>query len=74
MQSPALHAMAMAVVMTAAPSPAASSWAKSEPRFRLAMPTALEETIYWRDCPSDEISSAWVACRVVGIDENCNRK
>ena len=58
------RAIALGVLMAAASSPA--SWAASDPRTKLAAPTAQEETIYRPECPSHETSSAWLSCRIAG--------
>jgi hypothetical protein len=58
------HASAMAVATVAVLSTAGSAWAASEPRFKVAMPAAPEETVYRPECPSDEIASAWLSCQL----------
>jgi hypothetical protein len=74
MQGCTTHPIAVAVAIAAALSPAGSAWAASEPRFKLAMPTAPEETVYRPECPGDEVSSAWLPCQVAGVDGNYNRR
>jgi hypothetical protein len=74
MQSSTPHATAMAVAMVAALSSADSVWAASETRFKLAMPTAPEETVYLPECPSDEVTSAWMSCQLAHATAGHNRK
>jgi hypothetical protein len=72
MQSCTAHATAMGVAIAAALSSAGSSWAASDARFKLAMPMAPEETVYRAECPSDEVSSAWLSCQVAHADGSHN--
>jgi hypothetical protein len=74
MQSCTAFGMAMAVGIAAALSPVDSAWAASETRLKLAMPTAPEETVYRPECPSDEVSSAWLSCQVAHADGNRNQR
>jgi hypothetical protein len=74
MQRCTAHATAMAVAIAGALSPAGSAWAASEARFKLAMPTAPEETVYRPECPSDEVSSAWLSCQVAHADGSHNQR
>jgi hypothetical protein len=74
MQRRTAHATAMAVAIAAALGSAGSACAASETRFKLAMPTAPEETVYRPECPSDEVSSAWLPCQMVRADGSCNRR
>ena len=60
------NAIALGILAVSAMRPAA--WAASDPHMKFAAPTAQEETIYRPDCPSNETSSAWPACRIAGTD------
>ena len=41
-----------------------SAWGRSDGAVRFAAPAAQEETIYWPECPTDEVASGWLSCRV----------
>jgi hypothetical protein len=59
-------AITLGILAVSAVGPAA--WAASDPRTKFAAPTAQEETIYRPECPSNETSNVWPACRVAGAN------
>jgi hypothetical protein len=59
-------AIALRMLVAVAWTPTTAVSAAPDPTIKLAAPTAQEETIYRPECPSDEISSGWLSCRVAG--------
>ena len=63
------HGMIALFVMVATALLPGSVWGRSDGAVRFAAPAAQEETIYWPECPTDEVASGWLSCRGVRKDD-----
>jgi hypothetical protein len=62
-------AIAMPLVAASIVAGHTAASAVSDTRSYRAMPAAQEETIYRPECPGNETSNAWMACRLADGDE-----